>query len=90
MNNLIKIVLEFAHMPEAEIADISNKMPAVARLSAAAKELEPILTKAMPLIEQLQPLLMEAWPITQKEWPDVVAVTPTAEELAEFASQKGN
>lgn len=89
MNGLIKLALEFAHMSDAEISDLDKALPGLARLSVAAKELEPILTKAAPLVEQLQPLALQAWPIVQKAWPDIVVVTPTIQELIEFASQKG-
>lgn len=89
MNSLIKFALELAHMPEAEIADLDAKLPGLARLSEAAKELEPILTKAEPLVAQLQPLAIQAWPIVQKAWPDVVAVTPTVQGLIEFINKKG-
>ncbi len=90
MNGLIKFALEIAKMPDAEIADLSAKLPAFGRLAAAAKQLEPTLAKAEPLIEQLQPLVIEAWPIIQKEWPDIVSVTPTVQELIEFVNSKGN
>ena len=86
MNSFVKFALEMAHMSDAEIADLSAKLPAFGRLAAAAKQLEPTLAKAGPLIEQLQPLMMEAWPIIQKEWPDIVAVTPTAQDLIAFVN----
>lgn len=90
MNSLIKFALQFAHMSDAEITDLSAKMPAFGRLAAAAKQLEPILTQAEPLVDQLEPLVIQAWPIIQKEWPDVVSVTPTVQELIEFVNSKGN
>ena len=90
MNAIIKFALEIAKMSDAEIADLSAKMPAFGRLAGAAKQLEPVLTKAEPLVEQLQPLVMEAWPIIQKEWPDIVSVTPTVQQLIEFVNSKGN
>lgn len=89
MNGIIKFALEIAHMSDAEIADLSAKMPAFGRLAADAKELEPILTQAEPLIAQLEPLVAQAWPIVQKAWPDVVAVTPTVQQLIEFVNSKG-
>lgn len=90
MNGFVKFALELAHMSDADIADLSAKLPAFGRLAGTAKQLEPVLAKAYPLIEQLQPLVMEAWPIVVKEWPDIVSVTPTVKELIEFVNQKGN
>jgi hypothetical protein len=49
MNSLIKFALEFAHMSDAEISDLSAKMPAFGRLAAAAKQLEPILWPSFSL-----------------------------------------
>lgn len=90
MNGFVKFALEMAHMSDAEIADLSAKLPAFGRLAATAKQLEPTLAQAEPLIAQLQPLVMQAWPIIQKEWPDIVSVTPTVQELIEFVNSKGD
>jgi len=71
-----------ARMSDAEIDDISAKLPAFGRLAAALKKSEPTLSQAAPLIDQLFTEL-------KQEWPDIVAVTPTVEELIEFANSKG-
>ena len=82
MNWLIESALKMASMSDAEIADLSAKLPAFGRLASALKKSEPILAQAAPLIDQLYTEL-------KAEWPDIVAVTPTVEELIEFANSKG-
>jgi hypothetical protein len=82
MNWLIESALKMARMSDAEIDDISAKLPAFGRLAAALKKSEPTLSQAAPLIDQLFTEL-------KQEWPDIVAVTPTVEELIEFANSKG-
>jgi hypothetical protein len=82
MNWLVESALKMAQMSDAEIDDLSAKLPAFGRLAAALKKSEPTLTQAAPLIDQLFTEL-------KAEWPDIVAVTPTVEELIEFVSSKG-
>lgn len=89
MNDILKFALGLANMSEAEVADIDAKLPGMARLCAAAKELEPILQQAEPHIEALMPLITLALPIIKKAYPDIVASIPTIEGLIQFASQKG-
>lgn len=88
MNGLVKFALGIANMPEATINDLEKSLPGFANLAAAFKQLEPILTKAQPHIDALQPLINQAMPIVKKAWPDLVAVTPTVEELIEFINSK--
>ncbi len=89
MNGFLKFALEMAHMSDAEIDDLSAKLPAFGRLAAALKKSEPTLAQAAPLVEQLDPLVTQLYAELKTEWPDIVAVTPTVEELIEFANSKG-
>jgi hypothetical protein len=82
MNWLVESALKMARMSDAEINDLSAKLPAFGRLAAALKKSEPTLAQAAPLVDQLYTEL-------KAEWPDIVAVTPTVEELIEFVSSKG-
>jgi hypothetical protein len=82
MNWLIESALKMASMSDAEIDDLSAKLPAFGRLAAALKKSEPTLAQAAPLVDQLYAEL-------KTEWPDIVSVTPTVEELIEFVNSKG-
>jgi hypothetical protein len=86
--SMLDFALSIAGLPEATITDLDAKMPGFARLAAAAKELEPIITQAKPAMDRLQPLFIQAYPIIVKAWPDIVSVTPTIESLLNFASTK--
>lgn len=88
MNSFVEFALRIAKMPDATVNDLNKSLPGFANISAAFKELEPILTKANPHIQALQPLVIQAMPIIQKVWPDIIAVTPTVEELIAFINSK--
>lgn len=66
--------LGLAGLPEATIAELDKQLPALQRLAAVIKQLEPLLSAALPII--------------QKAMPDVVAVTPLVQELIAFAKEK--
>lgn len=72
--SLLDIGLSFAGLPEVTIKNLDADLPALERLAAAAKELEPLINQAMPIIT--------------KAWPDVVLVTPLIQQLIAFAKQK--
>lgn len=98
MNGAIKFALGLASMPPAEIADLEAKLPGLARIAAAAKQLEPLLreaephaeallpllTQAMPHLAALAPLAAQGLPLVKQVWPDIVAATPTVEQLIAF------
>ena len=88
MNSFIRFALGIANMPETTVDDLEKSLPGFANIADAAKQLEPILTKAQPHIEALLPLVNQAIPIVKKVWPDVVSVTPTVEELIAFINSK--
>lgn len=66
--------LGLAGLPEATIKELDKQLPALERISAAAKQAEPLITQAMPILNKI--------------WPDIVAVTPLIQELIAFAKQK--
>ena len=66
--------LGLAGLPEKTIQDLDNNLPALERIVAAAKQVEP-------LIAQLTPIFAKAYP-------DIGAVTPLIQELIAFAKQK--
>lgn len=72
--SLLDFGLGLAGMPEATIQHLDAQLPALERLAAAAKRVEPMLTPLMPEL--------------QKAWPDIVAVTPLLLELIAFAKSK--
>ena len=72
--NLLNLGLALAGMPEETIRELGNQLPALERLAATAKRLEPML----------EPLLPEL----QEAWPDIVAVTPLMQELIAFMKSK--
>jgi hypothetical protein len=90
MNNLVKFALGLANVPPDTVADIDKSLPGMARLIAAAKELEPILTVAQPHIDALTPLVPKAMLILKAAYPDLIAVIPTAGEVIAFVSDKGS
>lgn len=77
----LDFVLELDGLPEATIQELDAKLPNIARVLAALKQAEPIITQINPLITQLDAIYLKAWP-------DITAVTPLLEQLAEFAKQK--
>lgn len=114
MNGFIRFALGLANMPEAEVADLEAKLPGLARIAAAARQMEPLLraaephaealqpifvaaapaieallpllTQAMPHLDALAPLAAKGLPVVKGVWPDIVAVTPTVEQLIEFVA----
>ena len=86
--SLADFALTVAGMPANQIADVDKAMPGFARIAAAVKQAEPIITQAKPHLDALEPLLIQLWPILQKAWPDIVADTPAATELIDFVETK--
>lgn len=74
--NLLNLGLGLSGMPEQTIGELNKQLPALERLAAAAKRVEPMLA---PLLPELQ-----------KAWPDIQAVTPLLAELIAFAKAKQN
>jgi len=72
--SFLDLGLALAGMPEKTIKDLNAQLPALERLAAAAKRVEPMVA---PLLPELQ-----------KAWPDIVAVTPLVQELIAFVKQK--
>lgn len=72
--NVLNLGLALAGMPEDTIKKLDANMPALERLAAAAKRVEPMLTPILPEL--------------QKAWPDIMAVTPLLQELIAFAKSK--
>lgn len=68
--------LGLAGMPQETIAELDKQLPALERLAALAKQLEPMLTPIVPLIS--------------KALPDIAAVTPLVQQLIAFAKEKEN
>lgn len=88
MNGVIRFALGLANMPQAEIDDLDAKLPGMARLGDAAKQLQPIMEKAEPHIAALEPLAQQALPIVKAAYPDFIAVLPTVEEFIKFVNDK--
>ena len=98
----IDIGLEVVGMPEQDVQDLDRALPGFARIAAAAKQGDPLLTEAKPHVDALIPLLAQAMPhidalmpllpklyaIGKGVYPDIVAVTPTVQELIAFAQSK--
>lgn len=74
--SILDFGLGLAGLPEATIKELDAQLPALERLAAIAKELEPLLSQALPLIT--------------KALPDVAAVTPLVQSLIAFAKEKQN
>lgn len=72
--SFLDLGLALAGMPEKTIKDLSAQLPALERLAATAKRVEPMIA---PLLPELN-----------KAWPDIVAVTPLIIELVAFVKQK--
>jgi hypothetical protein len=89
MNWLFERVIEAAGVPDKDVADLERNLPALARLCAASRELEPLVHEAMPHLEALKPIAEKAFDILEKAYPDLVAVLPTFEEFIQFANNKG-
>lgn len=96
------LILTVAGMPQEQIAELDKAFPGMARVAAAARELEPFITKAQPHLEALAPLwpqaqphfdalmpiALQSYPILKAAWPDIVAVTPSIEMMIEFIASK--
>lgn len=72
--SLLNFGLALSGMPEKTIKDLNTQLPALERLAAAAKRVEPLLA---PLGPELA-----------KAWPDIVAVTPLLQDMIAFAKAK--
>jgi hypothetical protein len=72
--SMLNLGLALAGVPEKTIAELNANLPALERLAAAAKRVEPMLAPVMPEI--------------QKAWPDIVAVTPLLQDLIAFVKLK--
>ena len=89
MNGWLRFALGLANMPDQTVADLEQSLPGFSRLVTAAKQLEPIIHRAMPKVVALEPDIQEAIPIIKAAYPDVVAVIPTVQELIVFIQGKG-
>lgn len=81
MNGFIRFALGLANMPDATVNNLDRQLPGLARIAAAAKKLEPDLQQLDVIVERMMPTI-------NTEWPDVVAATPTVEELIAFVAGK--
>lgn len=90
MNAFLRFALGLANIPDQTVTDLDKSLPGFARLAASAKQLEPIIAKAMPHVDALEPLIQEAVPIIRAAYPDLVAVVPTVQELLAFAKGKAS
>lgn len=95
MDYLLRFGLGLAGVPESTTNDIDQQLPAMLRLSKLAKQAEPILTRNKPHIDAILPHLiamksdgLALAALMQQAWPDIVAVTPTVQELIDFANGK--
>lgn len=89
MNGLLRFALGLANMPDQTVADLEQSLPGFSRLVESAKQLQPIIQKAMPHVTELEPLVQEALPIVKAAYPDLVSVIPTVQELIIFTQGKG-
>ena len=86
--SVLDFALSLAGVPEATIADLDKQLPGLARIAASAREAEPLVNQAKPHLDALVPIFTKLWPILQKAWPDIVAATPVAQEIVDFAASK--
>lgn len=86
--SILDFALTLAGMPEAERADLEAKLPVLGQLATDLKTIEPELTAAKPHIDALIPLAEKIIPVLQKSWPDIIAVTPTIDDLIAFVKTK--
>lgn len=89
MNPLIRFLMGLEGVPDKDISDLEKSLPAFARVCKAAKEIGPIVRKAMPLLEQLKLPAEQVLDIVEARWPDIVEVAPTLEEFITFVNSKG-
>lgn len=97
MDNLLRFVLGIANVPDKTVDDLDASLPAMARLCRLAKAAEPILERnkphldaIMPHLDAMKPDALQLAALVRQAWPDIVAVTPTVEELIEFANGKSS
>lgn len=88
ISNAIRFGLGLAGMQETQVNDLDAKMPGMSRVVAACREAEPELTAALPLLEQLEPRIVKIYNILKPVYPDIVASTPTVENLLEWVQKK--
>jgi hypothetical protein len=84
MNGLVRFALGMANMPQHTIDDLERSLPGFGRLCDLAKKLEPIIQRNAPHIKAIEPDVPAIVAIITKAWPDIVAVTPTVDELINF------
>lgn len=88
ISNAIRFGLGLAGMSEAQVNDLDAKLPGAQRVAAACKLAEPELTAVLPLLEQAEPHLAKIYAILKPVYPDIVASTPTIENLLEWVQSK--
>lgn len=86
--SILDFALSVAGLPQATIEELDKDLPGLARIAAAAKEAEPLLTAAKPHLDALAPLVSKLWPILQRVWPDIAQAVPTVEQLVDFVNSK--
>lgn len=70
----LDFALRLEGLPEPVIAELDKQLPALERLAATVKQLEPMLTPILPIVN--------------KAWPDIVAITPLVQSLIAFVKEK--
>ncbi len=86
--SMLDFALGIAGVPDTTARLLDTQLPGFARLAAAMKAIEPVLTTAKPHLDALEPLIIQIWPVLVKAWPDIVAVTPTVEQLIDFVNSR--
>lgn len=87
MNGVLKFALGLANMPAEQVDDLDRKLPGLARIAAAAKQLQPLLAQAEPHAEALQPLLIAALPHLEALLPLLTQAMPHLNALAPLGAQ---
>lgn len=85
MNGLVRFALGVANVPDHMASEIDEQIPGAQRLIAAAKKLEPAITRLAPHIDAITPIFMaEVLPVIRQEYPDLMALLPLAAEVLAF------
>lgn len=87
MNFAVRMFLGITQMPDKTINDLDQHLPGFEQLANLAKQAEPIITRNAVHLKAMEPDMPAFIAILKQAWPVLVDVTPTTQELIDFAKK---
>jgi hypothetical protein len=94
LNLMLRFALGMANVPDKDVDDLEKQLPALARLIAAFKDMNPDLEALAPHIEAMGPEIEALMPIAERlapkiktAWPDLITLVPVVQEYVDLAQK---